>query len=219
MKIKNINKNLLMLLVILLILICFLYFINKQFIIFNKIENFKNDHLQNPNINHDHNNKKINLSQTRSGIEQYKQNMMDTGALKTINLSHGNKNTSLKLENILDNLLENEIALEKEISQFDSKVKTFSKNEAIKKFDDITDSVSGTVSHLKTYSDTIQNQVNDLGSDPPDHLVNDPNSPDYDPEKATSWWSRNGNTPPYYTGNYIPIGATTCNLPQCLPMS
>lgn len=215
MKIKNINKNLLMLS---LILVCFLYFINKQFIIFNKIENFKNDHLQNPNINHDHNNKKISLSDTRSQMEKYKQNMMDTGALKTINLSHGNKDTSLKLENTLDNLLENEIAIEKELVEFNDKLKAFSKAEAVKKFNEIVDTMGTTVNHLKPYSNTIHNQVNNLASDPPDHLVNDPNSPDYDPEKGTSWWSRNGNTPPYYTGTYIPMGASTCNLPQCLPM-
>lgn len=197
MKLKKINKKSLIILIFSILLLFSIYIIYKKLIIFNKIENF------NPNIT--------------TPAKNTKSQLMKSGKLKTINISHGNENVSKAIENTLDKLIDNEVNLANQLKTFNIKVESHKTELGKAAGASISDGATNSISHLKPISDTIQKQVNNLSSDPPDHLDNHPNSPNFNPKKATSWWIPHGNTPSYYRGNYVTIGASTCNLPQCQP--
>jgi hypothetical protein len=215
MKLIYKHKNIFMIFFLCLSFVLSLYIVYKEIVYFNNIENFEN-----PN-NNQQQPAQLTPEQVRQKKQQGLKKLEDSGFLKVINIDHENKAATKNLETQLDSLSDREYKLSQKLKNFSIKVEARRTELGRKAMSQTLDVMSHATSHLKPVTDAIKKHAGAINGPPPAHLDNDPKSTDpdkpYDPTKPASWWSGHGSTPEFYKGNYIPIAATNCSLPQCAP--
>jgi hypothetical protein len=148
---------------------------------------------------------------------QINQKLEDMGILKTFNLAQVDNDLTKKVDNQVNNLYNEEIDIKKKLKDLQQKVNDKFKSAGTKVAKDTMSTAATATAHYKPITNSINNHLKALGAPPPTHLVNHPSLPNHNHKVANSWWMPEGNTPQFYTGNYIPMAPTTCSQVQCLP--
>ena len=148
---------------------------------------------------------------------KYKQKLQDEGTLKVFNIAQVDNDLTKKIKTEVANLASDEDKITQSLKNLQQQVKDKITQVGLETGKKTMAVASEATSHLKPITDSINKHMESLSSDPPDHLVNHPSLPNYDPKKRNSWWMPQGNTPQFFSVNYIPIASTTCTQTQCLP--
>jgi len=150
-------------------------------------------------------------------INKNNKKLQDQGTLKVFNISQVDNDLTKKIKTQVTNLASDEDKITQALKNLQQQVKDKITQVGLETGSKTMAVASQATSHFKPITDSLNNHMKSLSSKPPDHLVNHPNLPNYDPKKRNSWWMPQGNTPQFFSGNYIPIAPTTCTQTQCKP--
>ena len=205
--------------IFIIFILCFCFIIS-LFTIYKELQYYNNLELLTQNLS------TIQLQQAKNKLQsitnennlsQNNQKLQDEGILKVLNISQVDNDLTKKIKTEVTNLASEEDKITQELKNLQQQIKDIITKNGLETGAKTMAVASQATSHLKPITDSINQHLESLSSEPPDHLVNHPSLPNYDPKKANSWWMPQGNTQQFFSGNYIPIAPTNCTQTQCQP--